>query len=779
MPSALTGSTGVSYDARFGGSVVSPYKKLDHSNSVTRFVEAGDSLALLDFCLEKSLVHREDWLSSPDEVRAELEQETRVEGLLNGLVRANLLTQYQADRIEAGTIHGLILGSYRILDRLVAGGMGVVFRAEHVHLRRMAAIKMLPLYAGAHSEGPLLTRFFNEIRIIAQLQHPNIVWALDTGEIPGDGPDAPVLYYHVMEYVPGKDLENLVQTDGPLSVTHACDLTYQIASALVEAEKHNLVHRDIKPSNILVTPEGQAKLLDFGLARSMHHRHTQQGMVLGTIDYLAPEQARDASAVDIRADIYSLGGTLFWALTGRVPFPSNAPIQQQIFARLMQSPPSLGQVRKDLPAELDEVVMRMLANQPEARHPTPQSVMRALLPFLRSKASDSIYANVRDSGQASNSHWPEVTAHLPSKNRRVLVVDDDAMTRTIARLALSSEGFECAEAADGKLALDLVRSRPFDLLLVDVEMPRLRGDDLLRQLREEPPSPNLKIIMASGRATVEEMSTMLIAGADDFLAKPFSIVQLIARVKAAIRLKDAQDRSDTLAHSLLKLNQQLEQNLHSRDSDLIDARNALTLAVAELVAQRGVETSAHLLRIQQYVRVLAQEATGVSYFAGTLDQNYIQMLEGTAPLHNLGMIGLPEHIFLKPGKLSDEERVVMRSHTTVGADILQKVARNHRFAAAFLHMAIDITRHHHERWDGKGYPDRLSGEAIPLSARFVCLADVYDALRSRRPHKPALSHASAVELLTDASQGQFDPALMQVFQSCSAAMDRVFKENPD
>ena len=173
---------------------------------------------------------------------------------------------------------------------------------------------------------------------------------------------------------------------------------------------------------------------------------------------------------------------------------------------------------------------------------------------------------------------------------------------------------------------------------------------------------------------------MLIAGADDFIGKPFSIVQLIARVKAALRLKDAQDRSDTLAHTLLKLNQQLENNLRARDSDLIDARNALTLAIAELVAHRGVESGAHLLRIQQYVRALAQEALGSAYFATQLDANYIQMLEGTAPLHDLGMIGLPEYIFLKPGKLSDEERLIMRSHTTMGADILQKVARSHGFS---------------------------------------------------------------------------------------------------
>jgi response regulator RpfG family c-di-GMP phosphodiesterase/serine/threonine protein kinase len=750
--------------------------------SVTRYVESGDVLALLDYCVQRSLIHREDWQNTPEDIRAELEQETDSHRLLANLVKVKLLTQYQADRIEAGTMHGMLLSSYRILDRLGAGGMGVVFLGEHIHLRRLVAIKMLPLYAGIDASSPMLTRFFNEIRTIAQLQHPNIVWALDTGEIPGEGPEAPVVYYHVMEYVPGKDLEQLVQTSGPLSSTLACDLTYQIASALVEAEKRKLVHRDIKPSNILVTPEGQAKLLDFGLARSADNRHTQQGMVLGTIDYLAPEQARDSSAVDIRADVYSLGGTLFWALTGRVPFPSDASLQHQIIARFVQQPPLVCQVNRSVPHELDTIIVRMMATNPDDRYQTPQAVMRALLPFLRSQSGEVTYLAQRETNVAEGirvkTASSESGVHTPANNR-VLIVDDEQMMRAIARHALQAEGYECGEAADGKQAIDMIRTSRYDLVLLDVEIPKVRGDDVLRRLRDEPPSPHLKVIMASGRATVEEMSNMLLAGADDFLAKPFSIMQLVARVKSALRLKDAQDHSDSLAKSLLALNHQLESNLRSRDVDLIDARNALTLAIAELVAYRGVETSAHLHRIQQFVRVLAKEASANPAFSQILDQNYIQMLEGTAPLHDVGMIGLPEYIFLKPGKLTDDERVLMRTHTTIGADILQKIARSHGFAATFLQMAIDITRHHHERWDGRGYPDHLRDQNIPLAARIVSIADVYDALRSRRPHKPALSHAATVEVMTESSQGQFDPTLLNAFKKCADGFDQIFRAHPD
>ncbi len=142
-------------------------------------------------------------------------------------------------------------------------------------------------------------------------------------------------------------------------------------------------------------------------------------------------------------------------------------------------------------------------------------------------------------------------------------------------------------------------------------------------------------------------------------------------------------------------------------------------------------------------------------------------------------MGLPDHILLKPGKLDPDERILMQTHTTIGADILQEVARQHGSAVAFLQMAINITRHHHERYDGKGYPDRLAGTDIPLSARIVAIADVYDALRSRRVYKPALSHAAALEVMLQTSPGQFDPVLIQAFQRCAGDFERIARELPD
>lgn len=272
------------------------------------------------------------------------------------------------------------------------------------------------------------------------------------------------------------------------------------------------------------------------------------------------------------------------------------------------------------------------------------------------------------------------------------------------------------------------------------------------------------------------MSRILLAGADDFVTKPFSVVQLRARVKTALRLKDAQDRSDVLNRELLIVNAELEQALEARDDELIRARNGLVLALAKIVEHRSTETGKHLMRLQRFCRLLAEEAAALPAFAPVIDANFIRALEDAAPLHDIGKAALPDHILNKPGPLAPEERLIMQAHTTIGADTLREVAKQHPFATGFLHVAIDIARAHHERWDGAGYPDRLAGHDIPLVARIVALADVYDALRSRRVYKPGLSHHTTVLTMTEGSAGHFDPALLEVFKRVAPQLDRIFRE---
>jgi response regulator RpfG family c-di-GMP phosphodiesterase len=180
---------------------------------------------------------------------------------------------------------------------------------------------------------------------------------------------------------------------------------------------------------------------------------------------------------------------------------------------------------------------------------------------------------------------------------------------------------------------------------------------------------------------------------------------------------------------------------------------------------------------QLLVELVAHEKLAqLSGFAGQVDRNFIETLQCCAPLHDIGNAGLPDHILLKPGKLTPEERAQMETHTIIGGDTLEKVARKHGFARAFLQMAVEIARHHHERHDGRGYPDGLAGDAIPLAARIVAVADVYDALRSRRVYKPALSHATTVRMMTEEFTGHFDPALIEVFNGCAPQFERIFRE---
>jgi putative two-component system response regulator len=362
---------------------------------------------------------------------------------------------------------------------------------------------------------------------------------------------------------------------------------------------------------------------------------------------------------------------------------------------------------------------------------------------------------------------------------RIIVIDDEPENRTLCRRVLEPEGMACDEAADGAQGLRIAALGSHDLVLLDIDTPGMEGTEVLQQLRVHPPRPHLKIIMLSGRATGDEMARLMRAGADDYLSKPFGTVQLLERVKAALRLKAAQEHSDLLNRNLLALNHELEQGLLARDSDLVKARNALVVGLAELVGHRDAETGAHLMRLQHYCRTLAEEAArGASGVASQIDGHFVDMLVCSAPLHDIGKVGVPDHILQKPGKLTDDERLVMQRHTVIAAATLQKVAKLHGFAVAFLEMAVEVACHHHERFDGNGYPDRRAGEDIPLSARIVAIADVYDALRSRRIYKPALPHEEAVRIMLEDS-GHFDPALLTAFQRCSRDFERIYQQFMD
>lgn len=728
---------------------------------------------IIDVFLAKSWILTEDWEALPLPVQEKILWCRDQNSVVQLLLENNLLTNYQAARIMAGTTFGLVLGSYRILDRIGAGGMAIVFKAEHIDMRHTVAIKVLPTSPG--QDARLENRFFSEMRIVARLRHPNIVAAHDAGRVVNPDQTAPSLRYLVMEYVPGQDLEEYVRNVGPLSISHGCGLAYQIASALAETNKFNLVHRDIKPSNIMITSEDQAKLLDFGLSRHFGTRLTVPGAVLGTIDFMSPEQARDSSTVDVRADLFSLGGVLFWCLTGRLPFPSTGSPIECLSRRLNQAPPSLREYLPDCPDELDSTVRRMMATDPANRFATPQAVMQALLPLLR---GDCLELEPARRAKSAPSFFG-LKSTEPKARPRVLIVDDEPEIRSLCKHLLAPHGMDIDEVQNGESAVKRVSQQPYDLVLLDLNMPGMSGFDCLAQLRDLAQSEHMKILICSGQASPDEMSAMLLEGADDYLAKPFSIVQFLGRVRAALRLKTAQDRSIVLNQKLLALNAELELNLKARSIDVQQTRNLLVLSLTRLADQRDGRGKNRTQRMQRYCVALAEAARESAVFGGQIDGQFIELLEATVPLHDIGKIALPDHILLKGGTFTSEERILMQTHTTIAAEALLEVAKTHAAAADFLRMAIDIIRHHHERYDGTGYPDGLLGDAIPLAARITAIADVYDALRCRRSYKPALAHLAALQIIGQASNSQFDSRLLEALSQVAPRFEKIFQELPD
>ncbi len=304
------------------------------------------------------------------------------------LVGAGLLTRFQAERLLSGRVHGFLLGQYRILDQLGRGGMGRVYKAEHRTMGRIVALKVFAPNVLATDRA--LELFQREVRAIAQLGHPNIVTAYDANEENGR-------HYLVLEYVDGPNLDQLVRKQGPLPVGQACDYIRQAANGLQCAHIAGMVHRDLKPANILVqwrgpqdgTP-GLVKISDFGLARlqaptagDTSHPGTiltKENTVMGTPDYLSPEQARSLHRTDIRSDLYSLGCTFYFLLTGRVPFPGGGPVDKLI-RHSSEMPAPLSDFRSDVPPAVAAIVARLMAKDPADRYQTPAELAAALEPF--------------------------------------------------------------------------------------------------------------------------------------------------------------------------------------------------------------------------------------------------------------------------------------------------------------------------------------------------------------------------------------------------------------
>jgi serine/threonine protein kinase len=332
-----------------------------------------------------------------------------VQTLAARLVQAGKLTKFQAQAIYQGKTKGLVIGEYVVLDKLGEGGVGVVLKARHRRMDRLVAIKVLS--AAAIKQAGSVGRFQREVKAAAKLSHPNIVAAFDAGEHQG-------MHYLVTEYVDGKDLAATVKEHGPLGVREAVGCIVQAARGLEYAHRQGIVHRDIKPANLLLDKEGTVKILDMGLARIAGpdavpggpERLTTTGQVMGTCDYMAPEQSLDTHQADARADIYSLGCTLYRLLTGHPPY--RAETFAKLFLMHLEAPiPSLCAARPEVPEALDAVYARMVAKKPEDRYQSMGEVLEALTPLA--EGSDSLALPGRSEGPLP------APAELPTANSGV------------------------------------------------------------------------------------------------------------------------------------------------------------------------------------------------------------------------------------------------------------------------------------------------------------------------------------------------------------------------
>jgi len=313
------------------------------------------------------------------EGRLPLGEEPVPEGLVAALVESGQLTPWQVDQLRKGRHKGFVLGKYKLLRLLGAGGMSSVYLAEHATLHHKVAIKVLPVKRVDQSS--YLARFEREAQASARLNHPNIARAFDL-ESSGS------IHFIVLEYIDGTDLYAKVKREGPLDVREAAEYVRQAATGLQYAHDEGLVHRDIKPANLILDKRGTVKILDMGLAlangdegASLTREHDEK--VLGTADYLAPEQARDSHKADRRSDVYSLGCTLYFLLVGKAPF-ANGPLAERLRAHMNEPPPNLLEKRQDVPTAIAELYFRMMEKHPDARPQTAQDVADALAAWLGS-----------------------------------------------------------------------------------------------------------------------------------------------------------------------------------------------------------------------------------------------------------------------------------------------------------------------------------------------------------------------------------------------------------
>jgi putative two-component system response regulator len=354
----------------------------------------------------------------------------------------------------------------------------------------------------------------------------------------------------------------------------------------------------------------------------------------------------------------------------------------------------------------------------------------------------------------------------------VLVVDDTPENLQLMN-ALLRDSYRVRLATSGASCLELARQDPQpDLVLLDIMMPAMDGFETCRLLKADDRTRGIPVIFLSAMDQESDQEEGFRCGCVDFITKPISPALTLARVATHLSLKQATDQ-------LAERNQTLIEEVRQRTLDVQKVQDVTILSMASLAETRDNETGMHIRRTQNYVKVMAEELQRQSPYARQLDADSIELLYKSAPLHDIGKVGIADGILLKPGKLTQEEFETMKQHTVLGARIIMSAENSLGAPSSFLRFAREIARSHHENWDGTGYPDALKGEEIPLSARLMAIADVYDALISKRCYKPAMSHEEAAAMILAESGRKFDPVLAEVFRCNMDTFNLIAREFSD
>jgi putative two-component system response regulator len=362
---------------------------------------------------------------------------------------------------------------------------------------------------------------------------------------------------------------------------------------------------------------------------------------------------------------------------------------------------------------------------------------------------------------------------LSESARSKILIVDDSVEHLLMLHGLLRHEYATTVAANGTHGFELASASPTpDLVLLDVHMPDLNGYDLCRRLKAHPETAGIPVIFITADQGDLNEERGLLMGAVDYITKPFSPSVVRARVRTHLAQKQTEVR-------LRRQASELKAEVRRRTAELLRGHELTIHAVASIVEARDNETGGHIRRTQIYVRVLAKSLGEDPQYTQVLSDELIDLLHKTAPLHDIGKVGIPDEILRKPGPLTDEEFEVVKTHTVIGRDALARVEAQEGGDIPFLQVAKELTMSHHERWDGTGYPEGKRGTNIPLSARLMAVADTYDAIRSDRVYRAALSHEYAVHVIESQRGTHFEPAIVDAFHRVADIFDAIARSLPD